>query len=58
VKWYCQIPHPVATDPDRKPIVVKMGGLGPMLGQAQHFYRYAFEKVPYAMDRYMKEGRV
>ncbi|MGY8666026.1 glutathione S-transferase N-terminal domain-containing protein [Bradyrhizobium sp. UFLA05-109] len=35
----------------------QMGGLGPMLGQAQHFHRYATEKVPYAIDRYTKEGR-
>ena len=35
----------------------QMGGLGPMLGQAQHFHRYASEKVPYAIERYAKEGR-
>jgi GST-like protein len=35
----------------------QMGGLGPMLGQAQHFHRYAAEKVPYAIARYTKEGR-
>ncbi len=35
----------------------QMGGLGPMLGQAQHFHRYATEKVPYAIERYTKEGR-
>lgn len=35
----------------------QMGGLGPMLGQAQHFHRYASEKVPYAIERYTKEGR-
>ncbi len=35
----------------------QMGGLGPMLGQAQHFYRYATEKVPYGIERYTKEGR-
>jgi AraC-like DNA-binding protein len=37
--------------------LIEMGGLGPMLGQAQHFHRYATEKVPYAIDRYTKEGR-
>ena len=35
----------------------QMGGLGPMLGQAQHFHRYATEQVPYAIERYTKEGR-
>lgn len=33
----------------------QMGGLGPMLGQANHFANYATEKLPYAIDRYMKE---
>lgn len=35
----------------------QMGGLGPMLGQAQHFHSYAKEKVPYAINRYTREGR-
>jgi GST-like protein len=33
----------------------QMGGLGPMLGQNHHFRNYAPEKVPYAIDRYLKE---
>ncbi|KQN90056.1 glutathione S-transferase [Sphingomonas sp. Leaf231] len=33
----------------------QMGGLGPMLGQNAHFTRFAPEKVPYAIDRYIKE---
>ncbi len=33
----------------------QMGGLGPMQGQANVFYRYAPEKIPYAIDRYQKE---
>lgn len=33
----------------------QMAGLGPMLGQNHHFTRYAPEKVPYAIDRYVKE---
>ncbi|WP_341209346.1 glutathione S-transferase N-terminal domain-containing protein [uncultured Sphingomonas sp.] len=33
----------------------QMGGLGPMLGQNHHFTRFAPEKVPYAIDRYVKE---
>ena len=32
-----------------------MGGLGPMLGQNHHFARYAPEKIPYAIERYVKE---
>jgi GST-like protein len=33
----------------------QMGGLGPMAGQNHHFSIYAPEKVPYAIDRYVKE---
>ncbi|MHB8535017.1 MAG: glutathione binding-like protein [Sulfuricaulis sp.] len=33
----------------------QMGGLGPMLGQNHHFTQYAPEKIPYAVERYMKE---
>ena len=33
----------------------QMGGLGPMLGQNHHFVQYAPEKIPYAIDRYVKE---
>ena len=33
----------------------QMGGLGPMAGQNHHFNRYAPEKIPYAMERYVKE---
>ncbi len=33
----------------------QMGGLGPMLGQNHHFNIYAPEKIPYAMERYVKE---
>ncbi|HWL72227.1 MAG TPA: glutathione binding-like protein [Geminicoccus sp.] len=37
----------------------QMGGLGPMAGQNHHFGRYAPEKIPYAIDRYVKEtGRL
>jgi len=31
--------------------------LGPMLGQAQHFFHYAPEKVSYGIDRYTAEAR-
>ena len=33
----------------------QMGGLGPMAGQNGHFNNYAPEKIPYAIDRYIKE---
>ncbi|MBF2077437.1 MAG: glutathione S-transferase N-terminal domain-containing protein [Synechococcales cyanobacterium T60_A2020_003] len=33
----------------------QMGGLGPMLGQNHHFNQYAPEKIPYAINRYVKE---
>jgi GSH-dependent disulfide-bond oxidoreductase len=33
----------------------QVGGLGPMLGQNHHFTRYAPEKIPYAIERYVKE---
>jgi GST-like protein len=33
----------------------QMGGLGPMLGQNHHFTQYAPEKIPYAIERYVKE---
>jgi glutathione S-transferase len=34
-----------------------MAGIGPMMGQANVFYRYAPEKIPYAIDRYQRESR-
>ncbi len=34
----------------------QVGGLGPMLGQANHFIHYAPEKLPYAMTRYGNEA--
>jgi GSH-dependent disulfide-bond oxidoreductase len=33
----------------------QMGGLGPMAGQNSHFSEYAPEKIPYAIERYVKE---
>ena len=35
----------------------QMGGLGPMMGQSNVFFRYAEEKIPYAINRYHREVR-
>ncbi|KAK7524004.1 glutathione S-transferase [Phyllosticta citriasiana] len=32
-------------------------GVGPMQGQANHFFRYAPEKIPYGINRYQNETR-
>ena len=38
-------------------LMFQMGGVGPMLGQAHHFRKYAPEPIEYAIDRYTKEAR-
>ncbi len=38
-------------------LMFQMGGLGPMMGQANVFFRYAEEKIPYAVERYQREVR-
>lgn len=38
-------------------LMFQMGSLGPMLGQAHHFRKYAPETIPYAVDRYTNEAR-
>jgi glutathione S-transferase len=38
-------------------LMFQMGGIGPMMGQANVFFRYAPEKIPYAIDRYQRECR-
>lgn len=54
----------VPDDPRGKVLVSEwlfwqMAGLGPMAGQNHHFNGYAPEKIPYAMERYIKEtGRL
>ena len=37
-------------------LMFQMGGVGPMLGQAHHFRRYAKEPIPYAIERYTNEA--
>ncbi|MDP2310381.1 MAG: glutathione S-transferase N-terminal domain-containing protein [Pseudomonadota bacterium] len=49
-------------DPKGRSIVLQwlmfqMGGVGPMMGQANVFFRYAPEKLPWAIERYQREGR-
>jgi GST-like protein len=38
-------------------LMFQMGGIGPMMGQANVFYRYAPEQIPYAISRYQREVR-
>jgi GSH-dependent disulfide-bond oxidoreductase len=37
-------------------LMFQMGSVGPMLGQAHHFRRYAKEQIPYAIERYTSEA--
>src|SRR5450631_2289840 len=36
-------------------LMFQMGNIGPMMGQANVFFRYAPEKIPYAIERYQRE---
>jgi GSH-dependent disulfide-bond oxidoreductase len=38
-------------------LMFQMASVGPMLGQAHHFRRYAPERIAYAVDRYTNEAR-
>jgi glutathione S-transferase len=38
-------------------LMFQMGGIGPMMGQANVFFRYAPEKIQFAIDRYQRECR-
>lgn len=38
-------------------LMFQMGGVGPMMGQANVFFRYLEEQIPTAIARYQHEGR-
>ena len=38
-------------------LMLQMGGVGPMLGQAHHFLRYNRGEAPYAEERYAAEAK-
>jgi len=53
---------PPAADPKGRSVVMQwlmfqMAGVGPMMGQAGVFYRYAEEKIPFAINRYQNETK-
>jgi glutathione S-transferase len=50
------------SDPKQRSVAIQwlmfqMGGVGPMQGQSNVFYRYAPEKIPFAIDRYQRETK-
>ena len=50
------------SDAKRRSLVVQwlmfqMGGVGPMMGQANVFHRYFPERLPSVVERYQREGR-
>jgi len=52
----------IAEDPKGRSLVIQwlmfqMGGLGPMMGQANVFTRYFPEQIPSVIDRYKRESR-
>lgn len=38
-------------------LMFQMGGVGPMMGQANVFHRYTPERIEYAVQRYQRESR-
>jgi glutathione S-transferase len=52
----------LATSPPERSLAMQwlmfqMAGVGPMQGQANVFFRYAPEKIPFAIERYHRETR-
>ena len=52
--------HLLPSNPEKRSAVMQwlmfqMAGIGPMQGQAHVFFRYAPEKIEYAINRYQKE---
>jgi len=38
-------------------LMFQMGGVGPMMGQANVYFRYSAEKIPSAIERYQSESK-
>ena len=54
--------HLIPSDPKGRSVVnqwlmFQIGGLGPMMGQANVFSRYTEQKIDYAIQRYQNESR-
>ena len=54
--------HLIPADPSDRSralqwLFFQVGGIGPMMGQANVFFRYAPQKLPWAIDRYQRESR-
>jgi glutathione S-transferase len=49
--------EPVARSRVLQWLMFQMGGVGPMQGQANVFFRYTPTKIPYAIERYQRETR-
>ena len=54
----CAVPQDVKGQTETMSwLMFQMGGIGPMQGQANHFLRYAPEKIEYGINRYTNETR-
>ncbi len=49
--------HPADRSRALQWLMFQVGGVGPMMGQANVFHRYAPSKIPYAIERYQRETR-